>query len=62
MPKIEIEFSIPEQPDRNVVTVTIEGPDQRQVARAALSTIEHYTSGAVLCGTDLRFPGERTVL
>lgn len=43
MPKITMEFSIPEDPTRNTVTVTIEGPDEKQVARSAMFTIEHYT-------------------
>lgn len=43
MPSIKIEFSVPEQPNRNVVTVLIEGPDQMRVRQVAMETINFYT-------------------
>lgn len=56
MPKITMEFSIPEEPHRNVVTVTIEGPDQKQVVKTAMSTIDYYTGNPI--PAILRMPGE----
>ena len=43
MPSIKIEFSVPEDPDRGMVTVRIEGPDPSAVARVAMETVQHYT-------------------
>jgi hypothetical protein len=45
VPGINIEFTVPEDPSSNTVSVTITGPDQKRVVEQAMATIEHYASG-----------------